>query len=213
MSSTPSDEETRSLYDPPNDECREINQHIDNISLAQTLRSDPNMIESRPHLKIPPTIRAHSLTGGTLAGPGMIAVPPYVWTEKDGKELVSIFYLGDNVSGHPGIVHGGLLATMLDEGLARCCFPALPNKAGVTARLQVNYLKPTKTNQYLLLKARTTRVEGRKAVVEGHIQAVPEEGSDQEPEVLATAEALFVEPKGASVSLGFQSRYGSNDDG
>jgi 3'-phosphoadenosine 5'-phosphosulfate synthase len=198
MGSLPTDEETLSLYEAPDDFSREVDEHIRDCAIASELRRNPDFYESRPHLKIPEAVRSHNLTGGTLAGPGMIVVPPYIWNEKDGKALVSIFYVGNNVSGHPGIVHGGLLATMLDEGLARCCFPAMPNKVGVTANLQVNYKKPTKTSQYLVLRATTTKVEGRKAWVVGHIETMPEDG--EEPEVLVEASALFIEPKHAAVS-------------
>lgn len=198
MGSLPTDEETLSMYEAPDSQSREIDERIQNCSIATTLRAHPDFQESRPHLKIPEAVRSHNLTGGTLSGPGMIVVPPYIWNEKEGKEMVQIFYLGNNVSGHPGIVHGGLLATMLDEGLARCCFPALPNKVGVTASLQVKYMKPTKVDQYLVLKAKTTKVDGRKAFVEGHIETMPEDG--EEPEILVSADALFIEPKHAAVS-------------
>jgi 3'-phosphoadenosine 5'-phosphosulfate synthase len=194
----PTDEETLSMYEAPDEFSREIDEHIRNCSMANELRAHPDFRESRPHLKIPEAVRSHNLTGGTLSGPGMIVVPPYIWNEKEGKELVQIFYVGSNVSGHPGIVHGGLLATMLDEGLARCCFPALPNKVGVTANLQIDYKKPTKAEQYLVLKATTTKVEGRKAFVEGRIETLAENG--EEPEVLVSANALFIEPKHAAVS-------------
>ena len=200
MGSMPTDEETLSLYEPPDDIAREVDDHIKNCRLALELRENPDFTESRPGLKIPEAIRAHNLTGGTLAGPGKIVVPPYFWSEKDGKSMVSIFYLGTDVSGHPGIVHGGLLATMLDEGLARCCFPALPNKVGVTANLQINYRKPTAAGQFLVLRAKTIKLEGRKAWVEGWIEPLEVEG-DEQPEKLVEASALFIEPKHAAVGL------------
>lgn len=206
MGSLPTDEETLSMYEAPDVYSREIDEHIRNCRIATELRAHPDFREARPHLKIPEAVRAHNLTGGTLSGPGMIVVPPYIWNEKDGKELVQIFYVGNNVSGHPGIVHGGLLATMLDEGLARCCFPALPNKVGVTANLSINYKKPTKTDQYLVLRATTTKVEGRKAFVEGHVESMPEDG--EEPEILVSANALFIEPKYAAVSVPFLRSFG-----
>ncbi len=199
MGSMPTDVETLSLYEPPDDFAREVDEHIKNSDLARSLRADPNFIESRPHLKIPAEVRQHNLTAGTLAGPGMIVVPPYHFNEVGGKSMVQIFYVGPDCSGHPGIVHGGFLATILDEGLARCAFPAMPNKVGVTANLQINYLKPTMAGQFLVLRARTTKVEGRKAWAEGWIESldVPE---GEEPAKLVEASALFVEPKHAKVS-------------
>lgn len=142
--------------------------------------------------------RPHNLTAGTLAGPGKITIAPYVWGDKEGKELYVIAHLGTDVCGHDGIVHGGLLATLLDEGLARCCFPALPNRIGVTANLNINYRKPTRANQLMLLKARTIKVEGRKAWVEGHIESLPMTTSET-PVTLVEATALFIEPRYANL--------------
>lgn len=161
------------------------------------MRQKPGFTESRPHLKIPAAFRAHNLTGGTLLGPGRIVVPPVVFSEDGGKSLVSISYLGADVCGHPGVVHGGLLATMLDEGLARCCFAALPHNIGMTANLNINYRSPAPADAYVVLKAVTTNVEGRKAWVEGRIETLADDG--ESPRVLAEATALFVSPKQAAV--------------
>ena len=193
----PTDEETLILFNPPDDFSREVDDHIQNHPLSVKLRQDPRYVESRPHLKIPKEVIGHNLTGGTLAGPDKIVVPPYYFNDHTNHQVVKIFYLGSDVSGHPGIVHGGMLATLLDEGLARCAFPALPNKVGVTAMLNLEYLKPTMTGSFLVLRARVTKLEGRKAFVEGHIETLV--GEDEEPEKLVSAKALFIEPRGAKV--------------
>ncbi len=96
-----------------------------------------------------------------------------------------------------GIIHGGLLATLLDEGLARCGFSALPNKIGVTANLNIDYRNPAPAGSYVVLKAETTKVEGRKVWVKGRIELL---GDTVKPgKLLAEAEGLFVEPKYAKV--------------
>ena len=200
------------MFTPVDDLSREINEHITQHPICQQLRSDPTWKESRPHLRIPDAIKSHNLTAGTLAGPGMLTVPPLYFNKHDGSEMIQIFYVGDSVSGHPGIVHGGFLATMLDEGLARCAFPAMQNKVGVTANLTINYRRPTMAGQFLCLRARTTKVEGRKAWAEGWIESLEdaeEEGVDgvvtngaegvKEKAKLVEASALFVEPKHAKV--------------
>jgi len=195
MGSLPSDEESLSLYEPTDDFAREVEDHIHNHPLVVKLRNDPKYVESRPHMKIPKEVRGHSLLAGTLAGPEKIVVPPYFFNDTTSHKAVCIFYLGQDVSGHPGMVHGGLLAAMLDEGLARCCFPALPNKVGVTAMLNIEYKKPSLTGSFFVLKATTTKVEGRKAFVEGHIETMVGEG--EQPEILVSAKALFIEPRAA----------------
>ncbi|KAK1757551.1 HotDog domain-containing protein [Echria macrotheca] len=198
--SSPSDAESLSLFTPPDEDAQAKEDFINSHPLTLSLRSDPDFIESRPHMKIPPSWRKHNLTGGTLMGPGKVAVPPFSWSEKSGKNFVQITHVGTDLCGHMGIIHGGFLATMLDEGLARCCFPVLPFNIGMTAKLEINYKAPAMANQYLVLRATTIKVEGRKAWVEGHIETLPtEEG--QEPVVLATASALYISPKQASVSI------------
>jgi len=198
MLQPPSDEETLSMFTPEDDISRQIEDFINQHPVALELRSKPEFSESRPHLKIPQAQRAHNLTGGTLMGPGKIVVPPFTWTESGGKSLVSISYLGADLCGHAGIVHGGLLATILDEGLARCCFGALPNKIGMTANLNINYRAPAPGGSFVILRATTTKVEGRKAWVEGRIETLVPPG--EKPIVLAEATALFIEPRQAAVS-------------
>ncbi|EGD98245.1 thioesterase [Trichophyton tonsurans CBS 112818] len=121
----------------------------------------------------------------------------FTWSTTDGSSFVSIFYLGSDVCGHPGIVHGGLLATLLDEGLARTCFPVLPNKIGVTANLNIDYRAPAPAGEFFVLRAKVTKVDGRKAWVEGWIEGLPKDGTD--PVKYVEAKALFIEPKMAAV--------------
>ncbi|KAJ5740610.1 hypothetical protein N7493_000482, partial [Penicillium malachiteum] len=184
------DEQTLDAFIAPDERTQEIEDTLKNHPEAQALRASPEFKEARPHLKIPATLRPRSLTAGTLSGPNKIVVPPYIFSERDGKSLVSLMYLGSDICGHPGIVHGGLLATLLDEGLARCCFPALPNKIGVTANLNIDYRAPAMADQYIALRAETVKVEGRKAWVEGRIETLPTDGSD--PVVLVEAKAFNI---------------------
>jgi uncharacterized protein (TIGR00369 family) len=194
----PTNQETLRAYEPTDPKTEEIEHTLRTHPEAEALRANPNFTEARPHLKIPDALRGRSLTAGTLAGPGKIVVPPYVFSEADGKSMVSLMYLGSDVCGHPGIVHGGLLATLLDEGMARCCFPALPNKVAVTANLNIDYRAPAMADQYVALRAETVKVEGRKAWVEGRIETLPTDG--KAPVVLVESKALFIEPKQAAVS-------------
>jgi acyl-coenzyme A thioesterase PaaI-like protein len=202
--SPPTDEETLSLYAPAHDDpVAEINRHILNHPLTLKLTADPKYRASRPHMKIPLSLRPHNFTGGTLLGEHKIAVPPLTFTSGTADldhlpVMISIQHLGLALCGHPGIVHGGLLATLLDEGLARCCFPALPNKVGVTASLKIDYKRPCLAGQYVVLKAETIKVDGRKAWVKGRLETLPEDGS--EGVILVEAEALFIEPRQAAVS-------------
>ncbi|KAL3480175.1 HotDog domain-containing protein [Aspergillus californicus] len=191
-----SDEESLTVFAPSDEFTKKIESHIHNHPLVASLREDPAFAASRPYMKIPESIRGRNLTAGTLSNPEGIVVPPLVYCNKEASSLVSIVYLGPNVSGHPGIVHGGLLATLLDEGMGRCAFQVLPNNIGVTANLNIDYRRPAMAKNYFVLRAQVVKSEGRKAWVEAHIETLPEEG--QEPEVLVEAKSLFIEPKYAA---------------
>jgi acyl-coenzyme A thioesterase PaaI-like protein len=194
----PTDAETLQLFHPSTVNEAEINDYILSHPLSAKMRSQSGMVESRPHMRIPPAMRPHNLTGGVLAGEGKIEVPPLNFNDNKSElpSMVQIMYLGGSLCGHPGIVHGGLLATMLDEGLARACFPALPNKIGVTASLKIDYRVPCPAGSYVVLKAYTQKVEGRKAWVKGWIELLGDE--DGNGTKVVEAEALFIEPKNAA---------------
>ncbi|KAK3394858.1 HotDog domain-containing protein [Podospora didyma] len=196
--SPPNDTESLSLFSPEGDDAQAKEDFISSHPLTISLRANPDFVESRPHMKIPPAWRKHNLTGGTLIGSGKVTVPPFSWSERNGDSFVQISHVGTDLCGHVGIIHGGFLATMLDEGLARCSFPVLPFNIGMTAKLEINYKAPAVANQYLVLRAKTVKVDGRKAWVEGHIETLPMEDG-QQPIVLATASALYVSPKQASM--------------
>ncbi|KAM0446923.1 hypothetical protein ACHAPV_007845 [Trichoderma viride] len=191
------DAETSTLFVPDTDDIQRIEDTINNHPLIKELRSRPEFKESRPHLKMANGIRNQSLTAGVLQGSGKMVVPPIAFIEDGGKSIVSISYIGDQVCGHPGLVHGGFLATMLDEGMARGCFGALPHNIAVTANLEVNYRKPTPANSFLVLRGTTTKVEGRKAWSVGSIETLPEPG--EKPTVLVEAKGLFISPKYAAL--------------
>ena len=194
-----SDEDSLRAYTPAeaDEEARRIEETINTHPLVAEMRQRTDLTESRPHMKMPGEYRARSLTGGALLGAGKITVPPYSWNDAEGREMVAVFYVGDDLCGHPGIVHGGLLATVLDEGLGRCCFKSLPHSIAVTANLKIDYRKPTPAGSFLVLRAQTTKVEGRKAWVKGHLEGLAAPG--EKPIVFAEAEGLFISPKYAAV--------------
>ncbi|CAO1618954.1 unnamed protein product [Parajaminaea phylloscopi] len=158
---------------------------------------EPHYVASRPYRNYPPSKLLHSLTAGTLRGPGRFAVPPLVLakTEAGAKaegghagDCHIFIHVGRSLCGHDGIVHGGLLATICDEALARTAFVSLPAKVGVTAKLEVQYKAPTMADQFIVVKTRLVEARGRKVDVEGVIE-------DLQGTRLVEAKALFVQPK------------------
>ncbi|KKY34685.1 putative thioesterase superfamily protein [Diaporthe ampelina] len=111
-------------------------------------------------------------------------------------EIRGLITLGSSLDGHPGICHGGIVATVFDEvlgyaapagrltGEGQGAGRAVPSY--VTAYLNTTYLRPVRTPGTVMVVARTTKVEGRKIWVEASME-------DGRGEKLARAEALFVE--------------------
>ena len=176
----------------------EIDAFIQTHPVAISLRNDPDYTELRPHLKVAESARAHNFMTGALTGPQKISVPPYVFSKEDGGKMVMLMHVGDNVCDYPGIVHNGLIAALFDEGLARCCFAALPNKVGVTANLNIEHHQPLMANSYIVLSAETTKLQGRKAWGYSRIETLS--GDGQGTNLIAEARGLFIEPKQIAVS-------------
>ncbi|KAJ7091023.1 HotDog domain-containing protein [Mycena epipterygia] len=148
--------------------------------------------ETRPHQHLTEELRANKLTPGALRGPGRLALFPLARVRKDESEAVVFLHLGRGLCGHDGIVHGGLLATLLDEALARTAIINLPEKVGVTATLSLNYRAPTRADQFVVLKTQLVELKGRKAAVAGRVEAL--DGT-----LLVEAKALFIQPRYAKL--------------
>ncbi len=88
--------------------------------------------------------------------------------------------------GYPGVVHGGIIAAMLDEVTSRTIFRGTPPRFVVTARLSVRYRKPVPVETLLQLTGRIVEDKGKVITVAGEI--VGPEGT-----LLAEAEAVIVE--------------------
>ncbi|KAJ5883973.1 uncharacterized protein N7473_010859 [Penicillium subrubescens] len=103
-------------------------------------------------------------------------------------DIIMIYDLGGSgIAGHPSTVHGGVVATMIDEAmsLAVAAHASAPAPAGVgavdknprgktfTVQLDVRYKKPVTTPQVLVVRARVVARVGRKYWVRA--QAVQED--------------------------------------
>lgn len=171
---------------------------IQPITECKPKAEDADYLIIRPFTHIPEERLVHQFTAGSLRGIGMFATTPLVFSKtkrgaenRGGREGDTIAYVhvGKNLTGFEGVVHGGLIATMFDEALARAAFYALPNMVGVTAKLEINYRKPVYADRYFTIQSHVTDSEGRKAFVAADLR---EPGSNK---VLANADAVFVEPK------------------
>ena len=86
--------------------------------------------------------------------------------------------------GFPGVLHGGVLVTLMDEAMAWAMW-AKSRALGVTARMETRYRRPVPSTGPLLVRARVATVRGRRMEVEARVQ-------DAEGVTLAEASALFL---------------------
>ncbi|KAF9974057.1 hypothetical protein BGZ73_002677 [Actinomortierella ambigua] len=162
--------------------------------------------EANPYWFLTSHTEKHHLTAGTLRGENMLSVRPLKFDRKDKKATVLFMHLGRSLCGHDGIIHGGMLGTILDEATGFVALPNLPLRIGFTAALNINYRKPVKADQFVMVTAEFERLDGRKGYTKAAIY-------DMEGNILTEATALYVSPKNAvsmiinyvKNSLGFKS--------
>ena len=102
----------------------------------------------------------------------------------DGDDYVTAFEVRPEYQGWAGIVHGGLLATALDETMARLLWEK--EIEAITGRLEVRYRKPVKIGDKLEIRGRIAR--RRSPVVETVAEARRPDG-----EAVAEAKAVSME--------------------
>lgn len=79
------------------------------------------------------------------------------------------FSLGEEYSGGPGIVHGGIIAVLLDEAMGKV--GRFRGVRAVTAELKIEYLRPVPVGQEILVEAREVEMNGRNMFREGEIRS------------------------------------------
>ena len=99
------------------------------------------------------------------------------------QRIVGRFQLGEEYQGGSGFLHGGIIALLLDEVMSKASrfHPA----HAVTADLRVEYLKPIRVNQEIVVEGFVTRREGRQLYHEGEIR-------DGAGDMLARGQGRFV---------------------
>lgn len=92
--------------------------------------------------------------------------------------------ISSDFEGHPGFLHGGIIATLLDETMSKSV--RAKGLTAMTRHMEVHYLRPVPSGTPIRLEGRVERSEGRKHWAEATI-------FDQEAKVLARAKGLFIE--------------------
>jgi len=107
--------------------------------------------------------------------------------------VVANYTVSPEYQGYPGVVHGGIIATMLDEATGRSVMRTSPSGFTVTSQLSIRYRKPVPVGQPLKVVGRAGTRQGRVTKATGQIL-------NQAGSVLAEAEAVMVDIPEATVT-------------
>ena len=84
------------------------------------------------------------------------------------RRIVGKFILGEAYQGGGGMGHGGIIALLLDEVMGKVC--RFRELRAVTAELTVQYLKPVKVNEEIIVEGYEREVKGRNLFLVGEIR-------------------------------------------
>ena len=103
--------------------------------------------------------------------------------DKKNARVICRLRLAPRFAGPPGYAHGGIIATVLDEAMAK--LNKLHGVTAVTGHMAVDYLRPVPLGQSLTVEAREIEVKGRRRFREGLI-------TNKSREVLARGKGVFI---------------------
>ena len=103
--------------------------------------------------------------------------------DESGEGLVCHFQLGKRYTGPPAHCHGGIIATILDEAMAK--LNRFIETPAATSKMTVEYLRPVPLNQPLEVWSQSVARRGRRLTRSAEIV-------DRKGRVLARARGVFV---------------------
>jgi uncharacterized protein (TIGR00369 family) len=99
------------------------------------------------------------------------------------QRIVGRFRLGEEFQGGTGFLHGGIIALLLDEVMSKAS--RFHGERAVTADLRVEYKRPIRTGQEIVVEGFVARRDGRQLYHEGEIR-------NEAGDLLARGEGRFV---------------------
>lgn len=99
------------------------------------------------------------------------------------KKIVGRFVMGERYQGGGGLLHGGIIAMLLDEAMGKVC--RFRRVQAVTAEMNIEFVKPIRVDQEITVEAFETAFRGRNVFQWGEIR-------DVQGQLLARGRARFV---------------------
>ena len=115
--------------------------------------------------------------------PGFFGLVGPLWTRKEGASWAYGFLAEDKHTNPAGIVHGGMLTTLLDHTLSVIAWEANERKPCITVALDVHFLAPARPGDLVVARGRIVRQTATLAFTQGSLSVGPQE--------IATASAIL----------------------
>ncbi|KAJ5160709.1 HotDog domain-containing protein [Penicillium canariense] len=189
--------------------------------VSQTSEESPIYKEVRPYRTLHPAARPSHLVAGSLFTAEKLPSDPYFFIPSlqgtqqkslQDRRVIATCYVGPYLCGHAGYVHGGLPFLLFDDVFACCAGMLFESGVAMTAKMNIDFLKPAIPNRVYVYRAEITKTEGRKAWVRGQMRCINAFTVDEmrarqmpmsdalsteekESVLVAEAAALFVEPR------------------
>ena len=153
---------------------------------------DRNILDNQTQVKKQDEYQEPTLTNQTLNKPGGILIKPVIFHNIETDEGVHIVHAGYRLCGYPFIIHGGIIATLLNETFKRNASLSKYTTSNLkddfkVENLTINYRRPTLANHFLIVKTKkkeSPENDNRTIVLESVIE-------DSKGKVLVKSEALL----------------------
>ena len=100
-----------------------------------------------------------------------------------GEKASAVFHCPVEYEGYPGMIHGGIISTLMDEAMAKIILAH--GKKAVTARLITHFRHPVPTGQVVTVSGWIDVAKTRSISAKAKV-------ADASGKVLAEAEAMFI---------------------
>ncbi|KAI8831248.1 HotDog domain-containing protein [Chytridium lagenaria] len=149
-----------------------VKRKVESSPLVKSLLTKPEL-EVVPFRPILTSLGGDPLKEGNMLGSmnGMIEYAFGLYAKKD-KTLIKVTRLGENICGHPGIVHGGLISALFDDYMGALFLMNASGKySGFTANLSVDYRVPMPAPSTVAIVVWIEKVDGRKVYLRAEAHA------------------------------------------
>ncbi len=106
---------------------------------------------------------------------------------KDNNWVIAEFIPHENYQGYPGILHGGITTTLMDEAMAKALY--LMDIVALSVKIEVHFKKKIEIGEKVRVKAKLLEQKRKIFILTSHIE-------NEQGEIKAEAKGFFQQYKG-----------------